>query len=127
MALLRVSGADWNVEAVLTRHQLRAAWWRKRAAQPPTDLAGFNLVIAQAHAAPDLGVAVAQWFQNNVVAVSQLVPASGLGTLILLMPDEESPEPRSRCALDAATLGVLAAARVGLEFKVYSRSREQAA
>jgi len=124
VALLRVSGPEWDVEATLTHHGLSAVWWRAGAGERPTNEAGFNLVIADADSGPELAHKAAAWLRHNQRVLPQLVPAGGEARLHVILAIDEAQQAGPGLVFEPTTLAVLAGAGIELAVTAYVRRHE---
>jgi hypothetical protein len=123
VALLRVSCAGWDVEAALKPHSecARAVWWRAGADGGPATDAGFNLVIAAAPSAGEVGQQVNTWFEANRRILHHLVPAQASATLHMAVEVMASAAPDARMNLDATVLKTLGDAGIELSVEPYAK------
>jgi hypothetical protein len=124
VALLRVSGPEWDVETTLTRHGLSAVWWRAGAGERPTNEAGLNLVIADADSGPELAHTAAAWLRHNQRVLPQLVPAGGEGRRHVILAIDETQQAGPGLVFEPTTLAILASAGIELAMTAYVRRHE---
>lgn len=122
MALLRVSGPDWDAESLLRHHhETRAVWWR--AGDPVGDRlrteSGFNLIIGDTATSAELSDAVGRWLREHHAMLQDIGFAGVKGVLNIWLAVEQQTDLKPGMILSTSELATLARSGIELSFSAH--------